>query len=425
MNTLAPILIIGAGQAGATAAATLRALGHAGRIVLVGDELHAPYERPPLSKSVLSGEQPDDQIGVHPAAFYADSDIELQLGREVAYLDAENAAAVYADGSVQPYSRCLLATGGRARELPELPAGTPGVHYIRSLDDARGLRTAIAEVESVLIIGGGFLGLETAATALALGRAVTLVETGSQLLPRAVPAMFSAWLATRARQAGLNLMADAQIAGISRTSQGITVTLTDGLVLQAPLVVVAIGLVPETRLARTASLELHASNGGIRIDAQGRTSAAHIYAAGDCASQYQPLFQKELRLESWQSANEQARLSAAAMLDTNTSPQAVPWFWTDQFGCNIQMLGAYDPDLDYALRGSTAHDPAPKFVLLGMEGDRLRHALAVNAGGDLRQLRPLLEQDAPIDAASLQNTTLTLRQLVRDALSAHADASTS
>lgn len=417
-----PILIIGAGQAGATAAATLRQLGHTGGIVMLGSEAHAPYERPPLSKSVLSGEQADHEIGVHPTAFYDENTIDLHLGRTIASLDVAASVAHDSAGDAIPYSHCLIATGGTARELPELPAGTPGVHYIRSLDDARGLRAALAALpagETVLVIGGGFLGLETASTALTLGRRVVLVEAGSRLLERAVPPALSEWLSARARHAGVDLRLGRRIAKLTHTPDGTSLMLDDGAEVSASLTVVAIGLVPDTALADAAGIAVHPTNRGVRIDAQCRTNIANVFAAGDCASQFQPLFRQEMRMESWQSANEQARLAAAAMLGVDTAPQAVPWFWTDQFGCNFQMLGAYDPALDYIMRGNADPDAAaPKFLLLGLEQGHLRHGIAVNAGGDLRQLRVLIEKDLPCAPAALQDTTLNLRQLVRDAVAA-------
>lgn len=419
----APILIIGAGQAGATAAAALRALGHDGGIVMVGGEAHAPYERPPLSKAVLADEQQDERIGVHAAGFYAEQGIDLRLGTTVTSLDPAGATAHCADGQALAFSRCLLATGGHARTLPALPAGQPRVHYLRSLADARGLRAALRRERGVLVIGGGFLGLETASTARAMGLAVTVVEAAPLLLQRAVPRVFSDWLAQRVRGLGIDLRLGCGIASIPPAVDEVAVTLADGTALRAPLVVVAIGLHPNVGLAEAAGLALHPGNGGIEVDAHCRTSAPGVFAAGDCTSQYQPLFGQEMRLESWQNANEQARIAAAAMLGVQTAPAAVPWFWTDQFGCNIQMLGAVDPALRYTLRGSAEApdgDTPPKFLLLGMAGAQLRHAIAVNAGGDLRQLRNLIEQGTACDIGLLCDTALPLKQAAREAAAVRA-----
>lgn len=415
MSSDTTMLIIGAGQAGATAAAALRSFGHAGRIVVVGSEHALPYERPPLSKAVLADAAMDDQIGIHPAGFHAEQSIELRLGVSVTRIDTSSSLAHCGDGAAIAFDRCLLATGGWPRTLPALPEGTPGVHYVRTLDDVRALRAAMERHRAVLVLGAGFLGLEIASTARSLGLDVTVVETASRVLARAVPPDLSAWLQQRVRAAGVDLRLDSRIARVRPEGGGVRVEMEDGAVLDAPLVVVAVGLVPEVALARASGLELSAANGGIRVDAQCRTSAPNVYAAGDCASQFQSLADAELRLESWQGANEQARVAAAAMLGVATGPVATPWFWTDQFDCNVQMLGTPVAGLEYLRRGAVDAVP-PKFMLLGLDaGQRLRHAIAINAGGDLRQLRPLLELGAPCDAVRLQDTAIALRQIVRDA----------
>lgn len=415
MTQHTPILIVGAGQAGAMAAAALRGLGYDGRLVMAGGERHAPYERPPLSKSVLADVGEDGKIGVHPPSFYADRDIELRLGACVTVLDAARHVAHLADGSAIGYDRCLLATGGSARVLPALPPGTPHVHYLRSLDDAARLRDAMQCAGELVVIGGGFLGLETASTAAGMGLKVTLVESAQRLLARALPLELGTWLAGRVQAQGVTLRLGCGIVHCDVQGDAVRMQLDDGASLRAPLVVVAIGLTPEVALAAGAGLALHPQNGGIQVDARCRTSSEGVYAAGDCCSQYQPLFGTEVRLESWQSANEQARIAAASMLDMDAEPAALPWFWTDQFGCNVQMLGAAHPEIRYAWRGGAAHDAAtPKFMLLGARQGRLSHAIAVNAGGDLRQLRTLVGQDVSSHLARLCDGALPLRQAVRD-----------
>ena len=420
MAAMHPILIVGAGQAGATAAAALRKGGFDGRIVMVGREAPLPYERPPLSKAVLADAAMDGRIGIHPAGFHAEQAIELRLGAAVVAIDPAASIARLDDGSTLPFSRCLLATGGHARTLPGLPPGTPAVHTVRTLADAQALREAMGRHRSMVVLGAGFLGLEVASTARGMGLEVTVLESAPRVLPRAVPPAFSAWLQQRVRESGVALRLDARCGAVAPVPDGIAIELQDGSRLQTALLVVAIGQSPEVALARASGLALHPLNGGIRIDAQCRTSAPHIYAAGDCTSQHQPHAGEELRLESWQSANEQARIAAAAMLGIEAAPAATPWFWTDQFGCNVQMMGLPAEGLAYRWRGDPgAADPAPKLLMLGTDADgRLRHAIAVNAGGDLRQLRPLFEPDVRIDATRLCDPSLPLRQCVRDALAA-------
>ena len=415
MSQSAPILIVGCGQAGAMAAAELRKLGFEGRIVMVGSETHAPYERPPLSKAVLASEAGSVQVALHPEGFYAEHSIEVRLGVEVQSIDTANSVAYCSDGEVLPYASCLIATGGDARVLTTLPAGTPSVHYLRTMDDANGLREAMRTAKDVLVIGGGFLGLEAASTALDQGLRVTLAESNHRLLGRAVPAELADWLEQRVRSRGVDLRLGFEIANIDIGEDGLRFRFADGTTLQPSLVVVAVGLTPRVNLAADAGLALHPANGGIEVNELCQTSQSGVYAAGDCTSQYQPAFGVHMRLESWQNANEQARIAAAAMLGVQTQPAALPWFWTDQFGCNVQMLGAGHPDCTYVWRDASPADAdTPKFLLLGTRQGCLCQAIAVNAGGDLRQLRPLVGQVVAQHLQKLANHTIALRPLVRD-----------
>ncbi|WP_447919180.1 NAD(P)/FAD-dependent oxidoreductase [Achromobacter aegrifaciens] len=417
------ILIIGAGQTGAVAAAALRDLGHDGAITLIGQEAHAPYERPPLSKDALQTAAAPGQTAVHPEDFYERQRVTLLTGTEALRIDAANRLVRLADGSDLPYSRCLLATGGRARELPSLPRGTPGVHYIRTLDDAAALRAGLTPQARVVVIGGGFLGLEVASTARALGAQVTVLESAPRLLERVLPPALSDWLAERARHAGVDLRLGVRIArsdwqphadGTIQNHARFAIELQDAATLEADVVVVAIGLVPDVSLATQAGLALDPANGGIAVDAACRSSDPYLYAAGDCASQHRRHLNMALRLESWQNANEQARAAAAGMLGLPAPAEPYPWFWTDQYGCNVQMLGLPQPDLVYACRGvPQVQADAPKFIWLGHRDGVPVHAIAINAGGDLRQLRVLFEQGIAIDPQRYADETVALKPLVK------------
>ena len=417
MATQLPILIVGAGQAGAMAAATLRQMGYDGRITMVGDELHAPYERPPLSKSVLSTNNEEVALRIHPETFYEEQGIDLKLGCHVVSIDTHERFASLGNGELIKFSSCLFATGGQARILPALPQGLCNIHYLRSIDDAKKLRCAMKTSRALLIIGGGFIGLETASTARSMGLNVMVVESGHQLLTRAVPAQFSTWLVRRAEAFGVQLHLGDALKQVKTSDQKIEVELVSGKLLEADITLVSIGLSPNVNLARQAGIEIDSSTGGIRIDSNGRTSVPHIYAAGDCASQFQPIFAREVRLESWQSANEQARLAAAAMIEAETAPAAMPWFWTDQFECNIQMLGAFDPSLAYCARGQLPNGKEQaKFLLFGISSGKLRHVIAVNSGGNLRQFRAVLETSAYVPVNELSDVSIPLRKTVQATL---------
>lgn len=411
MDEIQSIVIVGAGQAGAVAAASLRQLGYRGGLTLVGQEAHPPYERPPLSKTVLQGTATHAEAAVHPAGFYAENDIALLTETAVAALDPAARTVRLADGRTLPYDRCLLATGGHARELPALPRGRAGVHYIRTLDDALDLRAALRPGVRAAVIGGGFLGLEVASTARELGAEVTVIENGSRLLERALPAIVSDWLAERVRASGVDLRLGGAIAAIG-DGPPYAITLADGTQVNADLIVVSIGLAPEVTLARQAGLPLD-DNGGICVDSQARTADPQVYAAGDCASQPRACLGTAARFESWQNANEQARAAAAAMLGLAPAAEPYPWFWTDQYGCNIQILGLPQPGLRYVCRPQTDPQAAPRVLWIGLRDGVPCHGIAVNAGGDLRQLRVLFERGIPVDPHRLADPAEALKPLVK------------
>ncbi|MGD9942373.1 MAG: NAD(P)/FAD-dependent oxidoreductase [Burkholderiaceae bacterium] len=421
----ASVVIVGAGQAGAMAAAALRDGGFAGRIVLVGHEPHRPYERPPLSKAVLC-EADEPRLDVLPDAAFDERGIEWLGGVAATGLAPERCELMLSDGRRLGYDRCLLATGGQARGLPALPPGTPNVHYLRSLDDARALRARLVPGVRVAVVGGGFLGLELASSARARGADVALLESAPRLLERFVPPEVSAWLAERARALGIALHLGASLSSSEAragAADPIVLHTAAGARLAADLAIVAIGLTPSVELAQAAGLRLDPVNGGISVDAHGQTSCAGIYAAGDCASQFRDIAGATLRLESWQNANEQGRAAAAAMLGLPPPPPAYPWFWTDQLGCNVQMLGLPAADLNYQLRGDPLADPC-KAIWLGHRDGVPVHGIAINAGGDLRVLRPLFEQRAAIDLSGFGDHERPLRGWVK-ALQAQPGAATS
>jgi 3-phenylpropionate/trans-cinnamate dioxygenase ferredoxin reductase subunit len=399
-----PIIIVGAGQSAAVAALTLREHGHTGVIRMLGREQHRPYQRPPLSKSVLVDQQVPS-LDVLPADQWVRADIELLGGTEVVALDPVQHQVRLGDGGVLEYEYCLLATGGEARTLPSLPRNGARTHYIRTLEDALRLRAALRDGAHVVILGGGFLGLEVAHSATAAGASVTVVESAARLLDRFVPAGISTWLESELIGAGVQLELGQCASHCSSLEGGrLLIETSGGARLVVDAVVVAIGLVANDALARDAGLEV-APGGGILVDAQCRTSDTHIFACGDCASQTRPGQAAPSRMESWQNANEQARAAAAAVMGAPAPIPPVPWFWTDQGKHNIQILGAPAPDLDYVRREDPA---AAKALWLGHRRGIPVHGIAINAGADLRAVRPLFERGRPVqlDDFHLPGTSL-------------------
>lgn len=411
----APIVIVGAGQAAARAAQALREAGHNGGVIVVGAESHRPYERPPLSKAVLRDAQ-EPALEVLAPAQFDDCGLKFVPGVRAERLDPHQRIVHLGDGRTLAYSQCLLATGGRARVLAALPPRTPRVHYLRSLDDARGLRAALAPGVRLAVVGGGFLGLEVAASASALGARVTVLESAPSLLARFLPAEAAEWLVGAIRKRGVRLELGRALRSAHADVKGVQVVFDDGDVLRADQVLVAIGLEPEAELARAAGLEIDAGNGGIAVDAQCRTSDPHVFAAGDCASQFNTHLGAQLRLESWQNANEQARIAAAGMLGQPRPTPTYPWFWTDQGEDNLQMLGLTAPDLIYVRRGDPAtHSQA---LWIGHRAGVPVHGIALNAGGDLRALRALFDAGVPFDPDAFVSHSGPLRAWVKATLAA-------
>jgi 3-phenylpropionate/trans-cinnamate dioxygenase ferredoxin reductase subunit len=404
------ILIIGAGQAGGCAAAALRREGYQGRITLAGVEPHRPYERPALSKAVLHDASAEEALFLHKPEFHDGLEMEWLAGADVQSLDLGARQGRTTSGESLAFDRCLITTGGRARLLPGLPSNAPNVHYLRDLDDARRLRARLLPGTSVIVIGGGFLGLEFAGMARSKGLVVTVCEGGTQLLGRAAPPQVGAWLQARHEEGGARVLCGDAVAAVEAGKEGVSVTLASGLTLEADFLLVSIGQLPNVELAEQAGLTI---DNGIAVDTRCETSVAGIFAAGDCASHVSRFLQRRIRLESWQNAQEQAQVAARAMLDLPASYDVVPWFWSDQLGMNIQMLGIPDAELVYYTRGQPADN---KFSVYGFDRQQLRYALAVNSGSEMTPLRRLMTAGACIDAQRLADPAQSLRDTVKAAL---------
>ncbi len=419
-SALRSIVIVGAGQTGAVAARTLRELGFTGSLTLVGEETHLPYERPPLSKEALNAASAEPAGQLHPAQFYTGLNIVHLPGTLAHTLDTTSRRVILDNDQSLEYDACLIATGGRARQLSLLPESLPTVHTLRTRDDATALGSALVPGTRLAVVGGGFLGLETAWSAKTLGAEVTVLEGSQALLARALPPMLSAWLLERARALGVNVLLDAAVSSAiapATERAGTTLGLIDGRTVLADQILVAIGLTPETRLAREAGLAICATTHGIAVDADCRSSDPHVWAAGDCASQRPTPQAAAQRVESWQNANTQAAVAAASMLGAARPAVPYPWFWTDQMGCNIQILGLAQPDLAYIVRGDP--DPRadiPRFICLGLLDGVPVHGAAINAGGDLRALRPLFERGRPIDPTAFADPAMALKPLIKSCL---------
>lgn len=327
------IVIVGAGHSGGRAALALREQGYSGRLVVIGEEAHPPYERPPLSKQLLLGTADPEHCRLDDAR---ERDIELRLGVPVQELNRERRVVRLADGSEIPYQRLILATGGRVRRLSLPGAELEKVHYLRTLDDATALKQALRDTRHCVVVGGGFIGLEVAAVATQLGCRVTVLEAGERLAARALPAAISERLLALHCRHGVEVRLEAGLQRLEGERNVEAVALEDGTRLACDRVVVGIGIQPNVELAEAAGL---ATGNGIRVDAHLRTSDRDIYAIGDVCEHQGPQSGQWGRQETWRNAEDQARHVARHLLGEAEPYTALAAFWSDQFDAGLQMIG--------------------------------------------------------------------------------------
>lgn len=334
------MVIVGAGECGARAAQALREAGWSGPITLIGEETLPPYERPPLSKVVMVTEGAPKPAHPLTAESAAQKDIVLLLGARVAEIDRSGHTVLLDDGRRIAYSKLLLATGAQPRRLTVEGADSDHVLYLRNLAEALALRDRLQPGARLCVIGGGFIGLEIAASAIARGCQVTVVEAAPRILMRGVPAPLAALIAKRHEQAGVQFHIGTGIVRIVDADGARRVVLADGTEIPCDAIVAGIGAVPEVSLAERAGLAIA---NGIRVDEHLRTSDPDIFAAGDCCSAPHPLYGgRRIRLEAWRNAHDQGNLAARNMLGAEAAHEAVPWFWSDQYELTLHIAGLAD-----------------------------------------------------------------------------------
>ena len=398
-------IIIGAGQAGGWAAMGMRQAGFTGRILLIGEEAWRPYERPPLSKAMLTAEPMPEVQYFHPESKYTEQDIELLLGVKVAALDAAAHEVRLGDGRVLAYDRVLLATGGRARHL-NVPGGEHAL-TLRTVEDALTIRARLAQARRVVCIGAGVIGLEIAASARTRGAEVTVLETLAGAMGRAVSPEGARFVEQLHRDAGVDVRFAVMVERIEAGRDGFVVLCRDGTGFPADLVIAGVGMERNLALAEQAGLVIE---GGIVVDELGRTSVPDVFAAGDVAAFFHPGFGRRLRLEAWRHAQNHGLAVGKAMCGDLTPYDDIPWFWTDQHGVNLQVAGLAAEAARTIVR---VNDPPKGFVAVHLTADDcVIGVTAANAPREIRAGQALIKSGKPVDVARLEDASVPLQQLI-------------
>jgi 3-phenylpropionate/trans-cinnamate dioxygenase ferredoxin reductase component len=399
------VVIVGAGQAGAQVAVSLRQLGFGGEITLLGEERHLPYQRPPLSKAYLSGEMALERTFLRSENYYATHGIDLRLGVRAEHILRNEHALVFADGAKLGYKTLAICIGSRARRLSLPGVDLPGVLYLRTLADADRIKAAVRPGMSAVIIGGGYIGLEVAASLRKLRCAVTVIEALERVMNRVVAPPVSAFFAAEHARHGVPVVTGAAVAALEGDRCVERVVCIDGRAFIADLVVVGIGAVPNDELARDAGLEV---SNGVVVDAFGRTGDPAIFAAGDVTNHPNELFARRLRLESVHNAMEQAKAVARVIAGQPQAYADVPWFWSDQYDLKLQIAGVGEPDDELIMRG----DPAARtFSCLHLRQGRLAAIECVNRGGDFLAGQKQIAARRSIDRARAGDPEIRLGEL--------------
>jgi 3-phenylpropionate/trans-cinnamate dioxygenase ferredoxin reductase component len=400
--------IVGAGLAGAKAAEALCNEGYEGRIVLFGAEPHRPYERPPLSKGYLQGSADRDTVYVHPPEWYTERQVELRLDTPVTAIDRRAHELVTSDGGRLRYDKLLLATGAAPRKLPVPGADRGGVRYLRSLDDSDHLKSAFRPAAKVVIIGGGWIGLESAAAARSAGAEVTVLERAELPLLRVLGHRVAKVFADLHRDHGVDLRCRTTVKAIrpaaSDASSAGTVLLSDRTELDADVIVVGVGVTPSVELARSCGLNV---DNGILANRHLVTSDNDILAAGDVANAYHPLLHRQLRVEHWANALHQPVIAAQTMLGGTASYDRLPYFFTDQYDLGMEYTGYTDPDGhdQVVIRGDTT---TREFIAFWLNNGRLTAAMNVNVWEVTEPIRELIRSGAQVDANRLTDLDVPL-----------------
>jgi 3-phenylpropionate/trans-cinnamate dioxygenase ferredoxin reductase component len=402
----AGVVIVGGGHAGGSAAAFLRQFDYAGAITIIGEEPIAPYQRPPLSKAWLKGEADADALALKADSFYADENITLRLSTRAASIHRAGRTVTLESGETVPYETLILATGARARWLDVPGVDLEGVQVLRTAADAEALKLALGPGKRLAVVGGGYIGLEAAASARALGAEAVVIEAQPRILARSSCAALSEFFTHYHRARGVTFELSAMIEGFEGEHDHVSgVRLAGGRVIPCDDVVVGVGIVPNDELARDAGLPCA---NGIVVDLEARTADSAIFAVGDVTHRPMPLYGRTARLESVANALEQARQAACAITGRSPPAPEVTWNWSDQYDIKLQIAGMpFDAD-DILLRGEPA---SAKFAVFHLKGDVIRAVEAINAPAEFMAGKQLIGSQKRIDRTKLADTTVSMKEV--------------
>ena len=401
------IIIAGAGHAGGSAAAMLRQLGWKAGISLIGEEPLPPYQRPPLSKAWLKGEADADSLALRPLRFYNDADIDLKLGVTVTKIDPAAHAVTLSDGETLHYAHLILATGSRARRIPLPGLDLGNVLELRTAADADRLKAVLGAGKRLAVVGGGYIGLEAAASARALGATVTIIEREPRVLARVACEILSTFFQDFHRAQGVAIELNAGVEALEGKDGAVSgVRLADGRVIPCDAALIGVGGVPNEELARDAGL---ACAGGIVVDLDARTSDPDVFAIGDCTKRELPLYGRTMRLESVPNALEQAKQAASALCGRPRPAAEVPWFWSDQYDVRLQIVGLPFDATEIVVRGDVA---SGKFALFHLTADGTVQAVeAVNASTEFMGGRRIVQKRKKLTASQIADMNVTMQTL--------------
>ena len=404
-------VVIGAGHAGGVAVQSLRNFGHEGRVTLIGDEATLPYERPPLSKDLLHSPNDSDFQLIRDADYYNDLNIDILLKKTAVSIDAETKLILLNNGESIHYDKLLLTTGGRPQTLDIPGSELENILTLRTIEESRAIEANLNKGAQILVVGGGFIGLEVAASARMRGAEVIVLEANSRLMGRSLPA--------EASDVFLKLHAENQIS--VRLNQSVKkflgknevheVATISGETIKADAVIVGIGILPETNLAESAELKI---DNGIVVDEYARTSNPYIFAAGDNTNHFNPMLKRHIRLEAWLNAQDQALAAARTMCSDLKAYNKVPWMWTDQFDVNLQIAGFTEKWNNFIIRGDINRRDCTGFQV---EGGLIRSALSINRPRDMRVARRMISAQLPFSESELEDDDIPLRDLLKSAKS--------